>query len=189
MAKWLSTRNLSTYALLATVAGTVAVLHWLGRGWWCECGNSQIWIGDANSSHTSQHFVDPYSFTHFQHGLVLFWLVGWAGKKLKLPWQRWLAITIECGWEILENTPLIIDRYRQATAALGYSGDSIFNSLGDIGCCLAGFYAARRLGWRNTWIVFFVIEAGLLITIRDCLLMNVLMLAVDVPWLKEWQQG
>lgn len=189
MPKWLATRQLPNYALLATVGGTVAVLHWLGRTWWCECGSTSIWIPDAYSSHTSQHFLDPYSFTHFQHGLVLCWFVGWAAKKLKVPWQRWLVVTIEAGWEILENTPLIIDRYRQATAALGYSGDSILNSLGDIVCCLVGWYAARRLGWRNTWIVFFVIKAGLLITIRDSLLMNVLMLAIDVPWLKQWQQG
>ena len=158
-----------------------------GQPWWCACGQWRLWTLDAYSSHTSQHLADPYSLTHLQHGLVLFWLVGWAVSKWKWPWQCWLAVAIEAGWELFENSKMIIDRYREATAALGYNGDSILNSLGDILFCYAGLHVAKKLGWRNTWLLFLGIEVTLLLTIRDSLLMNILMLSVDIPWLKAWQ--
>lgn len=189
MKKLLRRQNWPELAVLATIAATLVQLHRQGQPWWCECG--RWWPGtlDAFSSHTSQHLADPYSLTHLQHGLVLFWLVGWAAPKWKWPWRCWLAVAIEAGWELLENSKLIIDRYRQTTAALGYNGDSILNSLGDILFCYAGLHVAQKLGWRNTWLLFFGIEATLLLTIRDSLLLNVLMLCVDIPWLKAWQVG
>lgn len=176
-------------ALAGVVLLAVAVLHLQGRPWFCTCGELRLWVSDPRSSHTSQHLLDPYSFTHLQHGLVLYWLVKWLLPKLRPSWQLCMALTVEAGWEILENLRFIIDRYRATTAALGYAGDSILNSLGDMFCCWAGIMLARKLGRRGSIELFFAIEAILLITIRDSLLLNVLMLSMDIEWLKAWQHG
>jgi hypothetical protein len=182
-------KNYPHWAIPATIASAIAILRWQGRDWFCACGKIQFWIADAQSSHTSQHLFDPYSFSHVQHGLVLFFFVAWAVKKWSWKWQLWLAIGLEAGWEILENTPMVINRYREATAALGYTGDSILNSMGDILSCAAGFMIARRLGWNATWVLFAAIEALMLVTIRDSLLLNVLMLVWPLEFIKTWQMA
>jgi hypothetical protein len=177
------------WTLFATVSMTVVVLRNEGRRWFCECGQLRFWVAEAQSNHTSQHLFDPYSFSHIQHGLVLFFLVSWLARRWKWPWQLWLVVVIEAGWEILENTPMVIDRYRNATAALGYTGDSILNSLGDLLSCAIGFLLARRLGWRVTWVLFLSIETIMVITIRDSLLLNVLMLVYPLEFIRIWQLG
>jgi len=189
MKKLLQRQNWPEIAVLVTVVAMVVLLRREGQPWWCNCGRWWPWTLDAYSSHTSQHLIDPYSLTHLQHGLVLFWVVGWAVPKWKWPWKCWLAITLEAGWELFENSKMIIDRYREATAALGYNGDSVINSLGDILCCYAGVLIAKKLGWRKTWLLSAGIELTLLLTIRDSLLLNILMLTVDTPALKAWQAG
>ena len=176
-------------AVVGVIALMVGILRLEGRVWFCECWEMLFWVGEARSSHTSQHSFDPYSFTHMLHGLIFFWALKWLLPKWEWPWRAWLAVVLEASWEILENSPLIINRYREATAALGYSGDSVLNSLGDVVSCLIGFVIASRFGWRASVAIFVVTEIVLLITIRDSLLLNVVMLAVDVPWLKEWQQA
>ena len=146
MKKLLRRQNWPEIALLATVAATVALLHRRGQPWWCVCEQWWPWTLEPYSSHTSQHLIDPYSLTHLQHGLVLCWLVGWAVPKWKWPWRVWLAVVIEAGWELLENSQLIIERYRTATAALGYNGDSVVNTLGDILCCYARPASRQKIG-------------------------------------------
>jgi len=100
-----------------------------------------------------------------------------------------MAITIEAGWELIENTNTVIQRYREATASLGYRGDTVLNSLGDIMCCGIGFMIARKLGWRRSLLVFIATEAVLLIWIRDSLLLEILMLVHPVNAIKVWQMG
>jgi len=186
--KILRRRHWPAAAMLLLLAATVWQLRRQGRIWFCECGQLRFWTSEADGPHTSQHLADPYSFTHFLHGLLLFWLVTWALRRWKWPWQCWAALAIEAAWEIIENTQLVIGRYRE-TAALGYNGDSILNSLGDIGACWLGLEVARRIGWRGTWVLFFVIEAVLITTIRDSLLLSVLMLVSPIDAVREWQLG
>jgi hypothetical protein len=181
-------KNWPGWAIVTTVGLTVATLRLEGQPWFCECGTLRFWVGEGYSSHTSQHLFDPYSFTHLQHGLILFFLVGWLARKWTWHWQLWLAIAVEAAWEIFENTPFVINRYRTTTAALGYNGDSVLNSTGDIIACVAGILIARRLGWRATCILFLSIEVVLLVTLRDSLLLNVLMLLVSSEALIEWQK-
>ena len=174
---------------------TVIALRLEGRRWWCACGQPALWKSDVWSSHCSQHLLDPYSFTHFSHGLIfcgVFTLLAGLlqrrfGRTLSVPWQLCVSVVVAALWEIAENSPFVIERYRSATMSLDYLGDSIANSLGDIGCCALGFVAARKLGWVRSLIVFVVIELVLLAWIRDNLTLNVVMLVWPIHAIKAWQ--
>ena len=181
----------SWVALGAVLAGAVLLLRLEGRLWICACGRFQLWSGDICSSDNSQHFLDPYSFTHVLHGFLFFWLVALLMKRflkgLRPNWQIVLALAVEALWEVFENTNFIINRYRSETAALGYNGDTVVNSFGDIICCLVGFLVARWLGWRRSIIVFLVVEVILLFWIRDSLLLEIVMLISSIDAVKAWQ--
>ena len=165
-----------------------AALRAEGRRWWCACGRPTPWVRDAWGPPNSQHFLDPYSFTHVLHGVLLCGLLAWAFPRLKWTWRLCLAVCAEVAWEVLENSPFIIDRYR-AAAALGYEGDTVANSLGDVLCCAAGFVLARRLGLWGSVALFITVEVVLLLWIRDSLLLNVVMLIHPVDAIKAWQAG
>lgn len=176
------------------------LLRFEGRLWICSCGTVQAWAGEICSSDNSQHFLDPYSFTHVLHGFLFFWLITWVVPRLhsKPPhagrqrgdsgnWQLSLAIAVEALWEVFENTEFIIDRYRSETAALGYNGDTVVNSNGDIICCLIGFTIARWLGLPRSLIVFVALELALFVWIRDSLLLEILMLIFPIDAIKALQ--
>ena len=119
-------------AVMATVV-MAGVLALMGRIWWCKLGDAAIYVNQAwNSSHTSQHLFDPYSFTHVLHGVLFFWLAGLVFAQLAIEWKFLIAIAAECIWEIFENSPYIIQKYRENTASLDYFGDSGANSIGDV---------------------------------------------------------
>ena len=173
---------------VAAAAAMVLALNLLGRIWWCKYGDPAIYVKEAwNSPHTSQHLLDPYTFTHVLHGVVLFWLTVLIFPKLENTWRFFIATVAEAGWEVLENTSFIIEKYRANTASLDYFGDSILNSAGDLGACAAGFIIAARLGpWRS--LAFFIaVELFLLLWIRDGLLLNILMLIYPLDAIKIWQ--
>jgi len=165
----------------------VAMLRAEGRMFLCACGYFAVWVSDWCSSTTSQQFLDPYSLTHLLHGFLFFWLITLLFRRMPRSWQLWLALLLESAWEVFENTPYVIDKYRNETAALGYHGDTIVNSLGDLACALVGFLVARRLGVRRSLIVFLVIELVLTVWIHDSLLLQILMLIRPVEAIKLWQ--
>jgi hypothetical protein len=174
-------------ALVALFGAGAALLRLEGRLWICSCGNVLIWVGQACSSNTSQHLFDPYSFTHLLHGFLFFWLIAWLVPRLKASRQLILAVAVEAAWEVLENTNFVIERYRTATAAIGYNGDTIVNSMGDMVCCIVGFMIARRLGFRRSLIAFLALELVLIIWIKDSLLLEILILLVPVDVIRTWQ--
>jgi hypothetical protein len=165
----------------------VAMLRAEGRMFLCACGYFAVWVSDWCSSTTSQQFLDPYSLTHLLHGFLFFWLITLLFRRMPRSWQLWLALLLESAWEVFENTPYVIDKYRNETAALGYHGDTIVNSLGDLACALVGFLVARRLGVRRSLIVFLLIELVLTVWIHDSLLLQILMLIRPVEAIKLWQ--
>ena len=163
-----------------------------GRLIFCACGTLELWVGDTCSSRNSQQLFDPYSFTHILHGFLLFWLITLVSKILRLrsfstAWQLAVAAILEALWEVFENTNFVINHYREQTAALGYTGDTVVNSLGDLFCAIAGFLIARRLGWGRSLIAFVLFELILSFWIRDSLLLQILMLIAPVNALKAWQ--
>jgi uncharacterized protein DUF2585 len=174
-------------AIAAAFVVSAIFLRLEGRLWICACGTIRAWSGQICSSDNSQHFLDPYSFTHLLHGFLFFWLIALLFSRLRPGWQVVLAVFFEIAWELFENTNFIIERYRSETAALGYTGDTVVNSFGDTLCCLAGFLVARRLGWRRSLVVFAALELILILWIRDSLLLEILMLVVPIDAIKAWQ--
>jgi hypothetical protein len=182
-------RHWAAAVVLAIVAAATAINRLDGRVWFCKCFELRFIVASASSEHTSQHLLDPYSLSHVQHGLVFFWLLAWLVPRLSWQARQVISTAIEAAWEVVENTPFVIDRYREATAALGYTGDSVVNSLGDILCCVIGFAIAGKIGLRWSIVLFVVIELAMIATIRDSLLLNVLMLFWPLEAVKAWQMG
>jgi hypothetical protein len=176
-------------AAIVLLAATAALLYLMGRPLICTCGSIELWISEPNSSRTSQMLSDWYSPSHIVHGFLFFaglWLVA---RRWPLERRFLVALAIEAAWEIVENTPLIINRYREETAALGYTGDSVLNSISDIAMMIAGFVLARRLPvWASVAIIL-VLELVPLFVIRDNLTLNVWMLLAPNEAIKAWQSG
>jgi hypothetical protein len=177
------------FAVALMLAVTALELHRQGRLWVCSCGQLRLWVGGAWSPETSQQLFDPYAFTHVLHGLAFCGLLALLLPRLPLRWRFALAVACECAWEMIENTNLVIERYREATAALGYAGDTVVNSLGDIASCAVGFAVARRLGWLRSAILFAATEVALLVWVRDSLLLNILLLIYPSQKIRAWQMG
>lgn len=187
-------RNAWLAALVLFVLA-VAVLFAMDRPPMCACGTIKLWHGVVQSSENSQHITDWYSPSHFTHGLLM------AGAAYLL-WTRWhlfggrpaayalpIAVLVEAAWEIAENSPLIINRYREVTISWGYSGDSIVNSASDIGWMTLGFLVALRLPWWASVALGLFLELLALAVIRDNLTLNVLMLVYPIDAVAAWQAG
>ena len=178
-------RTTAVLALLI-LAGSAAILLAMGRPPICTCGHVALWHGALDAGN-SQHLLDWYSPSHLIHGL-LFYAAGWLVlRRLPLGVRFLMAVIVEAGWELIENSPMIIDRYRTATMALGYSGDSVLNSLSDISCMMLGFLIARRLPlWASIFLAI-ALELLALAVIRDNLTLNVLMLLRPIDAIRHWQ--
>jgi hypothetical protein len=173
-------------AVLGILALTAAVELALGRNPICTCGHVDLWHPYLDAGN-SQHIADWYTLSHIIHGF-LFYLLGWLVLRGRPPGERLiLAVAIEAAWEMLENSPIIIDRYREATMALGYSGDSVINSVSDVAFMALGFAFARRSPVWLTITVAIAFELVALWAIRDNLTLNVLMLVWPINAIKAWQ--
>jgi hypothetical protein len=173
----------------AILALAAAIELSMGRKIWGVGGKPGLWSGDINSSHNSQYLADPYSFSHLTHGIVFYGLLSTVARKLPLAARALIALALEAGWEVLENTNMVIERYRAATISLHYYGDSVMNSMSDIIVCMVGFMLAAILPARVTIILILALEVGLALWIRDGLLLNILMLIHPIPAIRHWQAG
>ena len=172
-------------ALLIAAAGCT-ILFLMGRPPICTCGHVDLWHGALDSGN-SQHVADWYSLSHIVHGLLFYGAARWLMQRRSLGYRLAAAVAVETAWEILENSPVIIDRYRAATIALGYSGDSILNSLSDIGMMTLGFLLAARLPAWGSILLGIGLELLALAVIRDNLTLNILMLTAPVQEVRDWQ--
>jgi Protein of unknown function (DUF2585) len=173
--------------IIAILALQALALHLMGRLAICSCGYVKLWEGNAAGPETSQHLTDWYTFSHLLHGFWLYFLLWLAFRHLPLGARLTLAVLLEAAWEILENSPFIIQRYRADTVSIGYYGDTIVNSISDTLTAVAGFLLAAWLAPAITILVGIAIEVGLAVAIRDNLALNIVMLVHEVPWIKAWQ--
>ena len=171
----------------------IAILFAMGRPPICECGVVRLWTGAVNSPENSQQLSDWYTPSHIIHGMI-FYAAGF------LLWKKWhlfggrmtrwafpIAVALEAIWELLENSPMVIDRYRSVTANFGYAGDSIINSAADIVWMSLGFWIAARLPWKATLALAIAFELLALAVIRDNLTLNVVMLVWPIEAIRDWQ--
>ena len=166
-----------------------AALRLQGRLWTCSCGYVLAWSSNIDSSDNSQHLFDPYTFTHVMHGFLFIALVHLLWPRLNQIWKIVIAMSAEMLWEVIENTNFIIDRYRSETISLGYVGDTILNTFGDLLACALGIAVALRLGAVKTIALTVLIELALLLTIRDNLILNIIMLLHPIDSIRIWQSG
>ena len=157
----------------------------MGRVPWCRCGYVKLWHASVNSSENSQHLTDWYTPSHVIHGIAFYFLLWLAARRRTLGARFVAAVLLEAAWEVAENSPLVIDRYRTATIALDYYGDSVVNSMSDIGAMMLGFWLARRASlWVSVGFVI-VMEILVAIVIRDNLTLNILMLIHPFDVIKQ----
>ncbi len=180
-----SSRPKPLIILAIVLAATLAIMWAMNRPPICSCGTVELW-GEVGPKQ-SQMLADWYSPSHIIHGFIFYALLAWLWPRAPIERRFLVALILETAWEIAENTPMVIDRYREATIALGYSGDSILNSLSDIAMMALGFLGARRLPtWASVAIVL-VLELLPLIAIRDNLTLNIIMLLAPSDAILSWQ--
>jgi hypothetical protein len=175
--------------LAALVAVQVVALLALGKPAICSCGTVSVWYGNPSGPETSQQITDWYSFTHLTHGLVFYFALWVVAPRSSIGARLVAAVALEAGWEVLENTPMIIERYRQGGLAQGYYGDSIVNSVADTLVAVIGFVVAWRFPVWVTLVAAVALEVVLGYAIRDNLTLNVLQLVYPNETLTRWQSG
>ena len=174
---------------LLVVVAAAALLLAMGRPPICTCGTVALWEPSSNSARTSQMLSDWYSPSHIIHGILFYWLLWLAFRRWPVERRFLAAVAIETAWEVIENTPMIIDRYREATIALGYNGDSVINSVSDIAMMALGFLFARRLPAWASVVIAVALELAALVVIRDNLTLNIIMLLAPNDAIRAWQAG
>jgi hypothetical protein len=172
--------------ILGTAAATLLAM---GRNPICTCGTVDLWVGTRDSPKTSQMLADWYSLSHIVHGLIFYAALWLVARRLDVGWRFVIALLIEASWEVIENTPMVIDRYRATTAALGYTGDSVINSLSDILMMALGFLLARKLPLWASIALLVALEIVPLFVIRDNLTLNIIALVAPSHAIQAWQAG
>ena len=185
-------KNKTLMIFLLTISVLVIhalILHFMGRIWMCKCGYIKFWEGNSHGSGNSQHISDMYTFSHIIHGMIFYWLLTKFAKKLPLRYRFMIAVLVEVAWEILENSPFIINRYRAATISLDYYGDSIINSVSDVVAMILGFWFAWKFPIWLSIVLILLMEIIVGILIRDNLTLNIIMLIYPFELIKKWQMG
>ena len=172
---------------LAVVAGAAIWLRTLGHPWICRCGTVKLWYFETYTAEDSQHLIDWYTPSHIIHGFLFYFALWLVARRLPLSARAFIAVMVETAWEIVENLPVMIERYREVTISLNYFGDSVINSVADIVAMLVGFFLAARLPVWLSVVICIAMEVIVGAIIRDNLTLNVLMLVYPLDAVRDWQ--
>lgn len=173
--------------LILVMSVTGAIEIWSGRSLLGPDGRFGFWDGNIWGSENSQRVADAYSFSHIIHGMAFYAFLWLVARRVPAKYRFVIALIMEALWELLENSPIIIDRYRAATIAQGYVGDSVLNSVSDVVMAGIGFVMAKYSKIWVTVALIIIMELGCLLWIRDNLTLNVVMLVYPIESLKVWQ--
>jgi hydrogenase/urease accessory protein HupE len=183
------TARVAAAVVLGIMAVQALMLHLMGRVWICSCGTVRVWVGDIWSAELSQQLFDWYTPSHIVHGILFYGLLRLVLPRAPVLVRLLIAVGIEVSWEIAENSPWVIEAYRQQALAAGYTGDSILNSLSDTVAMMTGFALARLLPWKATVALVLVLEIGTAALVRDNLTLNILNFIHHFPAIEAWQMG
>lgn len=175
--------------VLGLLLAHAALLLYMGQPFMYEGGYIKFWHGVVVSGENSQHLTDWYTLSHVIHGILFYAILSLLFPRMSVGLRLLLAIGIEISWELFENTDMIINRYREQALAQGYFGDSIVNSLGDVGAVIAGFCAAWRLPQWGSVALILALELVALYMIRDSLTLNIIQLIQPIDAIGSWQAG
>ncbi len=182
--------------LIGIITAQILSLYAMGRLPICACGFVKFWEGDVMSSSNSQQIADWYTFSHIIHGFIFYAMMYFINRKffikkggLPIAWWLIVAVLLEVGWEIIENSTWIIEYYRANTVSIGYIGDSILNSVFDVIWMALGFFIARKLPVYMTITLIIVFELMTGYFVRDGLILNILMFIYPAEAIKVWQTG
>ena len=183
------TARTTALVVLGIMVAQALVLRLMGRVWICSCGTVRLWVGDIWSPELSQQLFDWYTPSHIVHGILFYGVLRLVLPRAPVLVRLAIAAGIEGAWEIAENSPWVIEAYRQQALAAGYTGDSILNSLLDMVSMMTGFAVARLLPWKATVALVLVLEIGAAVVVRDNLTLNILNFVHRFPGIEAWQKG
>ena len=189
--KWYEPSPLGVLLLIAVgfVVLQALVLLALGQPLICACGTIKLWTGAVSGPENSQQLTDWYTYTHIVHGFILYFLLWLMAPRMPIGLRFVLAVGLEAGWEMIENTPFVIERYRQSALAQGYIGDSVVNSVVDTLAGVFGFILARISPVWSTVVVMIAMELFVGFMIHDNLTLNIIQLIHPNDAISHWQAG
>ena len=176
-------------AVVLIFAVHAAALYYLGQPPICACGYVQLWHTVVTDAQNSQHLFDWYTLSHIVHGVLFYALFTLLFPRLPIGYRLLMSVALEASWEILENSPWVINRYREQALAQGYFGDSIINSLADGFAALAGFFVARKISVSFSIALIVFLELLALSAVRDNLTLNIIQLLHPFDAIGLWQAG
>ena len=182
-------RRRASLAAILILLAAAAVLLAMGRPPICTCGTIELWVSEGDSPKTSQMLADWYSPSHVIHGFLFYGLLWLAARRWPIERRFVAALVMELAWELLENTDWAINRYREATIAIGYTVDSVLNTMSDVAMMGLGFWLARKLPLWVTILLAIALEAAALVAVRDNLTLNVWMFLLPSESVRAWQAG
>jgi hypothetical protein len=166
-----------------------ATLFFMGQPLLSASGAIHLFENSVLSPEMSQQISDWYTYSHVIHGFLFYLLLWFFFPKLHPAVRLLLALGIEIAWEITENTQWLIHHYREQALAVGYSGDSVLNSVCDSLAMMIGYLIAWRVPIVLTVVLGLALELFVAYSIHDNLTLNILGFIHHFDFINRWQSG